>query len=82
MSRLEREGYRVELQELQSLDQRMLSELENVSSLWRGGKPERGFSMAMDDLHSHEQARFALATDGDAPYREHATAVRMLITLG
>jgi lysyl-tRNA synthetase, class II len=50
VTRLEREGYSVEVRGLASLDQATLAELEHVSSLWRGGAPERGFSMAMDSL--------------------------------
>jgi lysyl-tRNA synthetase class 2 len=70
VSRLEREGYRVELQELQSLDQRTLGELEYVSSLWRGGKPERGFSMAMDSLASaHQDSVVVLARDHEGAVR-------------
>ena len=55
VSRLEREGYSIELRELESLDHIELAELERVSSLWRAGKPERGFSMAMDSLSSDRQ---------------------------
>ncbi|MGZ4422739.1 MAG: bifunctional lysylphosphatidylglycerol flippase/synthetase MprF [Gaiellaceae bacterium] len=70
VSRLEREGYGVELRELRSLDQRTLSELEHVSSLWRAGKPERGFSMAMDSLASaHQDSVVVLARDREGVIR-------------
>jgi lysyl-tRNA synthetase class 2 len=48
--RLEKSGYRVEVRPLATLDEATLGELEHVSTLWRCGKPERGFSMAMDAL--------------------------------
>jgi lysyl-tRNA synthetase class 2 len=50
VSRLEREGYRVELIEPERLDAAALAELEAVNDRWRDGKPERGFSMAMDSV--------------------------------
>ena len=52
VSRLEREGYRVELLEPERIDAAGLAELEAVNDRWRDGKPERGFSMAMDSLCS------------------------------
>ena len=39
-------------------------ELEDVSAAWRGGEPERGFSMAIDDLHVPGTV-LALAEDAD-----------------
>jgi lysyl-tRNA synthetase class 2 len=64
VSRLEREGYSIDLRELESLDHRELAELERVSSLWRAGKPERGFSMAMDSLSSdHQHSLVVVARD-------------------
>ena len=73
VTRLEREGYHVELHELQSLDQGTLSELEHVSSLWRGGRPERGFSMAMDSLASAYQDSVVVLA------RDHEGAVRAFL---
>lgn len=70
VSRLEREGYSIELRELASLDHIELAELEHVSSLWRAGKPERGFSMAMDSLSSDRRdSLVVVARDRDGVAR-------------
>ena len=52
-----------------TLEQRR--EIERVSRSWLRGQPERGFSMALDDMHApdHGDAVFALGYDGDAPAR-------------
>src|SRR5439155_2161931 len=50
VSRLEKAGFAVELQEVAALDEPTLAELERVSAEWRRGEPERGFSMAIDEL--------------------------------
>jgi lysyl-tRNA synthetase class 2 len=52
VSRLEKAGFVAELHRLAELRADEIAELERVSSLWRGGVPERGFSMAMDALTS------------------------------
>ena len=49
--RLAKAGYSAQLHGLEELDAEGLEELEHVSSVWRGGSPERGFAMAMDALH-------------------------------
>jgi lysyl-tRNA synthetase, class II len=50
VSRLENAGYTLDVCDAGRLDARTLAELERVSSRWRDGAPERGFSMAMDSL--------------------------------
>jgi lysyl-tRNA synthetase class 2 len=55
VSRLEKAGFAVELCEVASLDRATLAELRRVSDEWRCGEPERGFSMALDELCCHEQ---------------------------
>jgi lysyl-tRNA synthetase, class II len=50
VARLERLGYRVEQLTGDRLDLDLLRELEAVSAAWRDGRPERGFSMALDRL--------------------------------
>jgi lysyl-tRNA synthetase class 2 len=50
VTRLERLGYRIEQRTGEQLDAGLARELEAVSDAWRGGRPERGFSMALDRL--------------------------------
>jgi len=50
VSRLCNAGYRTHVVELGSLDETVLSRLEQIGEDWRQGAPERGFSMAMDSL--------------------------------
>jgi lysyl-tRNA synthetase class 2 len=50
VARLDRAGYRVDLSPVAELRPETLAALEEVSERWRRGKPERGFSMAMDGL--------------------------------
>jgi len=52
VSRIEKAGFVAELHALRELHADEITELECVSSLWREGVPERGFSMAMDALAS------------------------------
>jgi lysyl-tRNA synthetase class 2 len=65
VSRLERAGYCVTLRPLGSLSRQELEELESVSNAWRRGRPERGFSMALDalDRDAHADTTVALAQD-------------------
>ncbi len=50
VNRVERAGYTIALHRGAELDADAIAELEAVSSRWRDGAPERGFSMAMDSL--------------------------------
>jgi lysyl-tRNA synthetase class 2 len=50
VSRLSKAGYRAELHVLSELDAGTLEQVESVLERGRQGAPERGFSMAMDDL--------------------------------
>jgi len=50
VSRLERASFCTELAETRRLGETELAELERVSNLWRGGAPERGFTMALDSF--------------------------------
>jgi len=52
VNRLERLGYRVEMRRADELDAATLAAVVEVSEIWRGGQPERGFSMALDDVRS------------------------------
>jgi lysyl-tRNA synthetase, class II len=66
VSRLEREGYAVELVPPERLDETCLAQLETVSERWRGKAPERGFAMAMDSITGEHASETALAVARDA----------------
>jgi lysyl-tRNA synthetase class 2 len=67
VSRLAKAGYETVVLRRDELDVTMLSGLLRVSDLWLGGQPERGFSMAMDDIWApeHGAAVFAIAVTAD-----------------
>ncbi|HET8607966.1 MAG TPA: phosphatidylglycerol lysyltransferase domain-containing protein [Gaiellaceae bacterium] len=69
VTRLEKAGYRSQLRPLDDLDDATVDELERISALWRGGGPERGFSMAMDSLASGGDSLVVLARDRDGRVR-------------
>jgi len=56
VNRLVRAGYASEIRVVGELDAAELAELEAVSSRWRAGAPERGFSMAMEGLRGEHLA--------------------------
>jgi lysyl-tRNA synthetase, class II len=51
VSRLSKAGYRFRIVAADEVAPMLETELEDVSASWRRGEPERGFSMAIDDLH-------------------------------
>ncbi len=51
VSRLCKAGYRFRIVPADEVAPRLEAELEDVSADWRRGEPERGFAMAIDDLH-------------------------------
>jgi lysyl-tRNA synthetase class 2 len=65
--RLRRLGYTVEMSRADRLDEATRAEIARVSEIWRGGQPERGFSMALDDVQSTElhDTLFVLGYDGE-----------------
>jgi lysyl-tRNA synthetase, class II len=67
VSRLRRAGYRVKVMRRNELSPEMLTSLLRVSQLWLHGQPERGFSMAMDDIwaQEHADAVFVIAIGPD-----------------
>jgi lysyl-tRNA synthetase class 2 len=69
--RLARAGYTAEVHGLAELAPADLAQLEHVTSLWRGGEPERGFAMAMDALHPGHggDSLVVVARDGDGAVR-------------
>lgn len=64
VSRLTKSGYRVRVLPAAAADAALRRQLDEVSALWRGNQPERGFSMAIDDLYV-DGTVFALAEDAD-----------------
>jgi lysyl-tRNA synthetase, class II len=52
VSRLRKAGYVFAVAEAEEVDDALRRELDDVSDEWRGDSPERGFSMAMDDLYA------------------------------
>jgi lysyl-tRNA synthetase, class II len=51
VSRLRKAGYSIRIVAADDVPPALETELEDVSASWRRGEPERGFSMAIDDLH-------------------------------
>jgi lysyl-tRNA synthetase class 2 len=51
VSRLRKAGYSFRVVAADEVTPELEAELEHVSAAWRCGEPERGFSMAIDDLH-------------------------------
>jgi lysyl-tRNA synthetase class 2 len=61
--RLERAGYRLRVVRAREVDAALRCELDAVSAEWLGAWPERGFTMAMDDLFAEPDTVFAVAED-------------------
>jgi lysyl-tRNA synthetase class 2 len=72
VSRAEAAGYTAEVLDHDDLDDATLDELEQVSSRWRHGAAERGFSMAMDSLRGAYHAGSAVVAARDADGRIRA----------
>jgi lysyl-tRNA synthetase class 2 len=51
VSRLRKGGYSFRVVDADDASPALRAELEDVSAAWRAGEPERGFSMAIDELH-------------------------------
>jgi lysyl-tRNA synthetase class 2 len=64
VSRLQKAGYTFRVVAADDVPQELEEELAEVTAEWRGDQPERGFSMAMDDLHLPGTV-LAIATDAD-----------------
>jgi lysyl-tRNA synthetase, class II len=63
VSRLRKAGYTFRVVAADEIGPELGAELEDISVAWRGGRPERGFSMAIDDLHVPGTV-LAVAEDG------------------
>jgi lysyl-tRNA synthetase class 2 len=66
VSRLEKAGYGVALDESGSVGETARAELERLAAEWRRGAAERGFSMALDSLHGDQHAETLLVVARDA----------------
>ena len=64
VSRLEKAGYTLRVVAAEHVDPALRAELDDVSAAWRGNQPERGFSMAIDDLYL-DGTVFAVAEGDD-----------------
>jgi lysylphosphatidylglycerol synthetase-like protein (DUF2156 family) len=64
VSRLGKAGYSFRVVPADAVEPALEAELESVSAAWRNGQPERGFSMAIDELHVPGTV-LALAEDTD-----------------
>jgi lysyl-tRNA synthetase class 2 len=64
VSRLQKAGYTFRVVAADDVSPELEQELADVSAVWRGDQPERGFSMAIDDLHVPGTV-LAIAADAD-----------------
>jgi lysyl-tRNA synthetase class 2 len=71
VNRVERHGFTAELRAVGELDAADVAELDALSSRWRDGATERGFSMAHDTLSDDllRDASVVLARDADGSVR-------------
>ncbi|MHB8469938.1 MAG: bifunctional lysylphosphatidylglycerol flippase/synthetase MprF [Gaiellaceae bacterium] len=62
VTRLTKAGFRLRVVRAEQADGELRAALDEVSHAWRGNQPERGFTMAIDDLYVPGTV-FALAVD-------------------
>jgi len=62
VTRLTKAGYGLRVVAAENADEALRASLDEVSEQWRGNQPERGFSMAIDDLYVPGTV-FAVAED-------------------
>ena len=67
VTRLHKSGHTARVVRARELTLEQRREVERVSRSWLRGQPERGFSMALDDMHApdHGDAVFALGYDAE-----------------
>ena len=80
--RLERAGFSTRPVRARDLSPDQWREIDEVSEQWRGGRPERGFSMTMDDMADpeHGDAWFMLGHDGSGRIAGFAHFVPVPVT--
>ncbi len=66
VTRLTREGYVADIHRVGDLTPDEIHALDAISTRWRGGRPERGFSMALDRVSGPEQADCVVIAARDA----------------
>ena len=66
VTRLTREGYVADVQRVGDLTPDEITALDAISKRWRGGRPERGFSMALEQVSGPEQADCLVIAARDA----------------
>jgi lysyl-tRNA synthetase, class II len=66
VTRLQRAGYTVATRSVGDLGPDDLAALDHVSARWRGGKPERGFSMSLDRVGGEVQSDCVVVVASDA----------------
>jgi lysyl-tRNA synthetase, class II len=67
VSRLQRSGYRVDIRYAGEIDDDLAAALERVAEEWRGGAPQKGYTMELDTLFrlDREEALFVIGLDPD-----------------
>ena len=70
VSRLRKAGYGFRVVTADDVDPALRAELDAVSAAWRGDRPERGFSMAIDELYVPGTV-LAVAFRGSSPRQSH-----------
>jgi lysyl-tRNA synthetase class 2 len=66
VTRLTREGYVADVHRVGDLTPDEITTLDAISTRWRGGRPERGFSMALEQISGSEQADCLVIAARDA----------------
>jgi lysyl-tRNA synthetase, class II len=65
VTRLHKSGYTARVLRPDEVDPELRYQIEEVSTAWRCGTRERGFSMAMDALFRYPDSRIVVAEDAD-----------------
>jgi lysyl-tRNA synthetase class 2 len=71
VNRLEKAGYRAELEDFASIGGATVEELARISASWRRGKAERGFSMSLDTLRREDHGDTVVVIARDSEGRAH-----------
>lgn len=69
VTRIGRAGYTAEVRRADDLTAAEIAQLDAISARWRGGRPERGFAMALDGVSGPLQAECLVVAARDATGR-------------